>query len=84
MAAAISGQYPGLLWEASHLGGDRFAGNMVVLPRGDYFGRLDGDDGVRVVRSYLAGEPTSTTTGDAAPSPGRCRPPCRQPGGSSG
>ena len=56
VAAAISGQYPGLLWEASHLGGDRFAGNMVVLPRGDYFGRLDGDDGVRVVRSYLAGE----------------------------
>lgn len=32
---------PDQTWEVSHLGGDRFAGNLVVLPRGDYFGRVD-------------------------------------------
>lgn len=55
VAAAIAEHRPDLLWEASHLGGDRFAGNMVVLPRGDYFGRLDAASGVRVVSSYLDG-----------------------------
>lgn len=55
VAAAIAEGHPELLWEASHLGGDRFAGNLVVLPRGDYFGRLDADSGPRVVDAYLAG-----------------------------
>lgn len=27
------------VWECSHIGGDRFAGNVVVLPDGLYFGR---------------------------------------------
>ena len=43
------------LWECSHLGGDRFAGNLVCLPRGDYFGLLGPDEAARVVRSYEAG-----------------------------
>jgi len=29
------------VWECSHIGGDRFAGNVVVLPHGLYFGRVD-------------------------------------------
>jgi len=28
------------VWESSHIGGDRFAGNVAVLPDGLYFGRL--------------------------------------------
>jgi hypothetical protein len=43
------------LWECSHLGGDRFAGNLVCLPRGDYFGLLGPEEAARVVRSYDAG-----------------------------
>ncbi len=43
------------LWECSHLGGDRFAGNLVALPRGDYFGLLGPREATRVVRSYEAG-----------------------------
>jgi hypothetical protein len=31
------------IWQSSHVGGDRFAGNVVCLPEGLYFGRLDGD-----------------------------------------
>ncbi|HKY15841.1 MAG TPA: sucrase ferredoxin [Microthrixaceae bacterium] len=29
------------LWECSHIGGDRFAGNILLLPHGMYFGRVD-------------------------------------------
>lgn len=31
--------WDGVVWECSHIGGDRFAGNVVVLPDGLYFGR---------------------------------------------
>jgi hypothetical protein len=52
---ALSEARPAETWEVSHIGGDRFAGNMLVLPRGDYFGRLDPDDGPRVAEEYEAG-----------------------------
>ena len=31
------------LWECSHVGGDRFAGNLVCLPDGVFYGHLDAD-----------------------------------------
>lgn len=31
------------VWESSHVGGDRFAANIVALPRSLYFGRVDPD-----------------------------------------
>ncbi|MGI8606205.1 MAG: sucrase ferredoxin [Gaiellaceae bacterium] len=31
----------GTVWQASHVGGDRFAGNLVSLPAGLYFGRVE-------------------------------------------
>jgi hypothetical protein len=43
------------VWESSHYGGDRFAGNLVVLPHGLYFGRLSPDDADRVVDAYERG-----------------------------
>jgi hypothetical protein len=30
-------------WQTSHIGGDRFAGNLVCLPEGLYYGRVDRD-----------------------------------------
>lgn len=35
---------PAWVWQSTHIGGDRFAGNLVVLPEGLYFGRVDDDD----------------------------------------
>ena len=32
------------VWQSTHVGGDRFAGNVVVLPHGLYFGRVGTDD----------------------------------------
>ena len=31
-------------WECSHVGGDRFAGNVVVFPYGIYYGRVGPED----------------------------------------
>jgi hypothetical protein len=41
LAEAIAAVEPARTWECSHLGGDRFAGNLLVLPDGLGFGRVD-------------------------------------------
>jgi (2Fe-2S) ferredoxin len=41
VAAALTASHPAETWEISHMGGDRFAANMVVLPEGLYYGRMD-------------------------------------------
>lgn len=51
----LAESYPEETWECSHLGGDRFAGTMVLFPHGLYYGRADDDDAVRIAESYLAG-----------------------------
>jgi hypothetical protein len=45
----------GWVWQSSHLGGDRFAGNVVFLPEGLYFGRVGPADAWPVLDEYLAG-----------------------------
>jgi hypothetical protein len=43
------------VWQSSHVGGDRFAGNLVVLPQGLYFGRVAAAEAWAVLDEYLAG-----------------------------
>lgn len=52
---AIAAQYPEFTWECSHLGGDRFAATMLVLPEGLCYGRVDSADSADLVRLYLEG-----------------------------
>ncbi|WNV77337.1 sucrase ferredoxin [Geodermatophilus sp. DSM 44513] len=42
------------VWECSHLGGCRFAGNVLVLPHGFAYGQLPGD-GAELVAAHAAG-----------------------------
>jgi hypothetical protein len=56
VAAALAAEWPAETWECSHVGGDRFAANLVVLPDGVYYGNLDPDSAVETVRSHLRGE----------------------------
>ncbi len=46
------------LWECSHVGGDRFAGNLVCLPDGLFYGRLDPDTARTVVDAHEQGRLT--------------------------
>jgi hypothetical protein len=52
---AIAAKYPDFTWECSHLGGDRFAATMLVLPEGLCYGRVDSTDSAELVRLYLEG-----------------------------
>jgi len=45
----------GWVWQCTHIGGDRFAGNLIVLPEGLYFGRVEPADAWTVLDEYLAG-----------------------------
>lgn len=52
---AIAARYPEFTWECSHLGGDRFAATMLVLPEGLCYGRVDSADSAELIRLYLDG-----------------------------
>ncbi|MCW2776422.1 MAG: putative sucraseferredoxin [Frankiales bacterium] len=55
VAHALSAARPGQVWESSHLGGDRFAPNLVVLPEGLYVGHVEASEVVAVVEALEAG-----------------------------
>lgn len=55
VATALSQRYPAETWECSHVGGDRFAGTMVLFPHGLYYGMLDEADPVEIVDRFRAG-----------------------------
>jgi Sucrase/ferredoxin-like len=46
---------PETVWQSTHVGGDRFAGNVVCLPHGVYYGRVGREEAVDVLDTYLAG-----------------------------
>jgi hypothetical protein len=52
---AIAARYPEYTWECSHLGGDRFAATMLILPEGLCYGRVDSADSADLIRLYLEG-----------------------------
>ena len=64
VAAALNRVRPGRVWECSHVGGDRFAANVLVLPSGMLYGRVgagdaaalaDATDQGRVLPEHLRG-----------------------------
>lgn len=44
VAHELSAGRPNSTWECSHVGGDRFAANVVVLPWGLYYGNVEADE----------------------------------------
>ncbi len=53
--ALAASRHADAVWECSHIGGDRFAGNLLVLPRGLYYGRVDPDSALEVADATLDG-----------------------------
>ncbi len=43
------------VWQSSHVGGDRFAANVVCLPSGVYYGRVEPNEADRIVRDTTDG-----------------------------
>jgi hypothetical protein len=56
VAFALAAGAPGWdVWECSHLGGDRFAANVLLVPSGDLFGSLDEASAVAAVTAHDEG-----------------------------
>ena len=71
LVAALAETYPGRVWECSHLGGHRFAPNLVCLPDGLWFGRSEAAvaaeyDRGRVALEHLRGRSSFPATVQAA------------------
>jgi hypothetical protein len=55
LAQALAARHPGLVWESTHVGGHRFAANLVILPHGLYYGPVGVDAAVAAVDAYQRG-----------------------------
>ena len=55
VAAALAAAHPAATWECSHVGGDRFAANLLVLPEGLYLGRVEAGEVVGLVADLAEG-----------------------------
>ncbi len=55
VAAALTASHPEETWEISHMGGDRFAANMLVLPEGLYYGRMEAGTASQVATLHQQG-----------------------------
>jgi hypothetical protein len=55
LARTMSAVMPDDVWECSHVGGDRFAANLVCLPHGVYYGNVPPTEGVRIARGHARG-----------------------------
>jgi hypothetical protein len=55
VAEALAALRPEQTWECSHVGGDRFAANLVVLPHGLYYAHVSAPTVARFVTAYEEG-----------------------------
>jgi hypothetical protein len=51
----IRAKFGGNVWESSHVGGDRFAANLVCFPHGLFFGRVWESEAERIAGDYRNG-----------------------------
>ncbi|CAN5627526.1 sucrase ferredoxin [soil metagenome] len=53
--AALTASHPEQTWEVSHMGGDRFAATLLVLPEGLSYGRVTPADAPALAERHLTG-----------------------------
>jgi len=58
VASALSEAFPMQTWQCSHVGGDRFAANVVALPQGLYYGRVTPAEAAGLARRHIEGRVT--------------------------
>jgi hypothetical protein len=55
LAAALGARYPGQVFQTTHVGGHRFAANLVILPHGLYYGPVGVSQAVSAIGAYEHG-----------------------------
>jgi hypothetical protein len=55
LAAALASRYPAHVWETTHVGGHKYAANLVLLPHGLYYGPVGTDAAVAAIEAYQSG-----------------------------
>ena len=51
----LAASFPDVTWESTHVGGDRFAGNVVAFPHGLCHGRVEPEEGPEIAAGYYEG-----------------------------
>ena len=55
LAQALATRHPGQVWESTHVGGHRFAANLVILPHGLYYGPVGVAAATAAISAYQRG-----------------------------
>ena len=55
LAQALAVRHPGQVWESTHVGGHRFAANLVILPHGLYYGPVELEAATAAISAYQRG-----------------------------
>jgi hypothetical protein len=55
LAQALAARHPGHVWETTHVGGHRFAPNLVLLPHGLYYGPVGTEEATAAIDAYTRG-----------------------------
>ncbi|GAA3923708.1 hypothetical protein GCM10023085_01180 [Actinomadura viridis] len=56
LARHLASRFGAFVWETTHVGGDRYAANLVCLPHALYYGDLGPEEATAAVEAYLNGE----------------------------
>jgi hypothetical protein len=56
LARSLAEILPDTVWETSHVGGDRYAANLVCLPHGLYYGSMSQAAAIAAADAYRSGE----------------------------
>ena len=59
LAKALADRYPDEVWETTHVGGHKFAANLVLLPHGLYYGPADVATATAAIEAHQRGEVTA-------------------------
>jgi hypothetical protein len=55
LAQALAARYPGQVFQTTHVGGHRFAANLVILPHGLYYGPVGLAEATAAIAAYQRG-----------------------------
>jgi hypothetical protein len=55
LAQSLATRHPARTWETTHVGGHRYAGNLVILPHGLYYGPVDATSATAAIDAYERG-----------------------------